>query len=118
MRVPRYEIIPETPDGKKYRLLEPIKYYCKRYDKYISLSVGYLSDGATGAFDIHSLSWWVHDKITDTGKFDDGSLCNNRQASTILADILFNEKRWFRSVYWWWATWLIGGKEARKNGMW
>ena len=41
----------------------------------------------------------------------------NWQASTILSDILWEEKRWFRSVYWKWFTFFLGCKLARKNGM-
>lgn len=113
-----YKRIQETEDGKKFILLTPIFYYCERYDKNITVPYGYLSDGATGAMDIYSRGWWIHDKITDTGMFDDGTKLNNWQASRILSDVLRSEGRHFRAIYWLWATYLIGGKEARKNGLW
>ena len=75
------------------------------------------SDGATGALDINSFSWLVHDKICYEGKFSDGSPCNNWQASQVLSDILKDEGKWFRSKTWFVATWLFGGGNARKNGM-
>lgn len=118
VKIPEYTVLSEPIDGKTYRLEEDAEYYSKRYDKYITLKKGKLSDGATGAMDIHSLGWWVHDKLCDDGVFDDGTECTNLQASTILADILSSEGRWARSKYWWLTTWILGGGKARQNGMW
>ena len=128
MQIPNYRKLTKlevkNAKGKKYKLLEPISYYSEYYDKNVSLPVGYLSDGASGAADIRSLSWWVHDKLCDTGKFDDDSLCTNWQASKILRRILWQEWSWekpfrlIRGILWSPATWLFGGGEARKNGMW
>ena len=97
---------------------EAFTHYSKRYDKFITVVEGYESDGATGAIDIHSEAWWVHDKLCDTGLFDDGTKCNNKQASQILSDILRSEGRWIRAQYWYTFTWLFGGGKARENGMW
>ena len=126
----------------KYILLQEIKYFSKRYGKWVTVPFKYHSDGATGAMDIQghiravkisdtldgevspeeviytSLAWWVHDKLCDSGKFDDGSLCTNWQASRILSDILKEDGHKYRQYYWLWSTWLFGGGEARKNGMW
>lgn len=102
----------------KYRRDGNLVYYSPRYKKYVTVPDGYPSDGATGARDIASDSWWVHDKLCDTGLFDDGTSCNNMQASLILYDILKSEGRWFRARTWLTMTWLIGGGKARKNGMW
>ena len=101
-----------------YKTKYEIIYYSKRYDKYVTVPKGYETDGATWAVDIHSESWKVHDKLCDTGLFDDGTECNNRQASQILSDILKAEGHWIRAQYWYTFTWLFGGGEARKNGMW
>jgi len=90
-------------------------YYSKRYKKQITVHKGYESDGATGAIDIYSEAWWVHDKLCDTGLFDDGTKCKNKQASTILSDILRSEGRWLRALCWWPATYLFGGGKCRKN---
>jgi len=95
-----------------------IRYYSPRYKKWVIVPAGYKSDGATGAIDIYSDGWWVHDKLCDTGTWECGTLCSNLQASTVLSDILRSEGRWLRAIYWWPATWLFGGGKCRENGMW
>jgi len=117
-KIPDYKVTDEDEDGRGYVLLESFVYYSPRYHKFISAEKGYPSDGATGAFDVRSLSWWVHDVLCERGTFDDGSPCNNWMASSILSDILADEGRWARARYWFVATWVLGGGEARKNGMW
>jgi hypothetical protein len=102
----------------EYILPKTIKYYSPRYKKWITVPEGYASDGATGAIDIYSRSWWIHDKLCDTGKFDDGTPCTNWQASKVLSDVLAEEGHWLRAQYWFTFTWLFGGGEARENGMW
>jgi hypothetical protein len=122
-----YSII-DDGDKISYMLNEAFTYHSERYGKDVTCFPGMLSDGATGAFDISSRSWWVHDKLCDTGLFDDGTKCSNWQASQILQDILVEESphgfwqkatsgRWWQSRYWFWATLVGGGGEARKNGM-
>ena len=101
-----------------YKLRAQLKYRSFRYQKNITVPEGYASDGATGAIDIFSDAWWVHDWLCETGQFDDGTPCTNWQASTVLSDILRREERWLRAIYWWPATWLFGGGKARNNGMW
>jgi hypothetical protein len=101
-----------------YYCPKEIIYNSKRYGKTVIVPEGYESDGATGAIDIWSNAWWVHDKLCDTGKWLDGTPCTNMQASTVLSDILRSEGRWIRAIYWWPATWLFGGGKARANGMW
>lgn len=93
------------------------KYFSPRYEKWVTVPKGYLSDGATGASDIFSDSWWIHDKLCDTGTWDDGTCCSNWQASHVISDILQVEGRWIRARRWFWATWLIGGGKCRENGM-
>lgn len=104
-------------EKKIYKLHYTIKYHSDRYNKDITVPEGYKSDGATGALDFWSESWWVHDKLCDTGKFDDGTLCTNWQASQILSDILYKENHKLRATCWKWTTFLFGGGKARKNGM-
>lgn len=101
-----------------YVLPYPINYYSKRYDRKVRVKVGTESDGATGAFDIWSNSWWVHDELSKTGKWSDGTPCNNLQASMVIHDILDDEGRWVRAKTWMIMTWLFGGGKARENGMW
>ena len=125
--VPRYRSL--TPaevshylelTGKTYRwiLEETFTYHSERYAHDVTCRKGMLSDGATGALDIVSQGWWVHDQLCNTGQWDDGTLVNNWQASRVLGDILRGEGRWARSKYWFWATWFFGGDKARVNGMW
>lgn len=104
--------------GAKYLCPYEIKYFSERYRKWVTVEKGYPSDGATGGFDIWSEAWWVHDLLCDRGTWDDGTPVTNWQASQVLQDILVDEDRYFRSKTWFWATWLFGGGEARKNGMW
>jgi hypothetical protein len=111
-----------------YKTNYTIKYYSERYKKHVTVPQGYLTDGATGAIDIQSEAWKVHDWLCGNwlgsgpkpigGVFDDGTKCNNRQASQILSDILKSEGRWIRAQYWYTFTWLFGGGKARENGMW
>ncbi len=101
-----------------YILAKSIWYISARYGKEVLVPKGYQSDGATGARDIDSRGWWVHDVLCEYGVFYDGTPCTNWEASMILHDILRQEGRWFRARSWFIATWLMGGGEARKNGMW
>lgn len=105
-----------TKEKFKYIRLNKYKYYSKRYKKYCTVEI-LRSDGATGAFDIASCAWWVHDQLCKTGKWDDGTLLTNWQCSQVLSDILWSEKRYIRSQRWKYATFCLGGGEARKNGM-
>ena len=94
---------------------ETIFYRSPRYSKTVVVPKGYASDGATGARDVNSRAWWVHDKLCDTGTWDDGSPCTNWQASTVLCDVLREDGFWFRGFSWWLPTWLFGGGKCREN---
>jgi len=102
----------------KYKCPKEIKYYSVRYDKFVTVPEGYPSDGATFAEDIYSDSWWVHDKLCDTGKWDDGTPVTNWQASMVLRDILWVEKRYVRSFRWFFWTFLLGGEKLKKENGW
>lgn len=101
----------------KYRLNEEIVYCSPRYGKSITVPAGRISDGATGAMDITSRGWWIHDELCLRGKWDDGTLLSNWQCSQVLQDVLKSEGRYWQSKRWFWATWIFGGGQARKNGM-
>lgn len=102
----------------KYKCPRLIHYTSRRYNKSVIVPKGYPSDGATGAIDLMDTdSWWVHDKLCDTGVWEDGTPCTNLQASLVVYDILKSERRWFRARTWFAATWLIGGGKCRDNGM-
>ncbi len=104
-------------EGNFYYLNYPINFRSERYGEDVSLPVDYKSDGATRALDIFSIGWFVHDKLCDTGKWDSGKRLTNWQASRVLSDILWQEKRYFRAGYWLLATFLFGGGKARENGL-
>ena len=104
-------------DGK-YVLNEPIVYYSPRYKKTISIPKGRISDGATGAMDITSRGWWIHDELCYRGKWDDGTNLTNWQCSQVLQDVLTEEGRKWQGRRWFYATFLFGGGKARENGMW
>lgn len=113
-----------TPGGLKYikvgdgyEVIERFVYKSKRYNRTITIEPGFYSDGATGAKDINSTAWFVHDHICRYAVWDDGTKIDNWTASTVLGDILWNEGHRARSVYWWFATYFLGGGAARKNGM-
>ena len=108
----------ELRDGERVYIAESeYAYTSSRYGKTVTVPIGYESDGATRAMDIASAGWWGHDVLCSEGKWDDGTPVTNWQASSVLADILASEGRWFRARYWWLFTWLFGGGKARENGM-
>ena len=110
----------ETGSGEVigYLVIKNKNYWSRRYSKHVKIkTTDKPYDGATGAFDIDSFGWLFHDVLCRDGFFDDGSKCTNAQASFVLSDILADEGRWFRSKTWLVTTWLFGGGEARKNGM-
>lgn len=113
-----FEYIKDYLDIEKpYKALGSIAYYSRRYKKTVIVNIGDRSDGATGAIDIPSLGWWIHDELCKTGKFADGTKCTNWQASMVLSDILWSEGRYIRSQRWKYATFLFGGDQARRNGL-
>jgi len=108
VRIPDYHY---DERRRRYILDEPISYYSPRYKKTVFVPVGRTSDGATGAMDIISAGWWVHDELCESGVFSDGSPVTNWQASNILHDILKAEGYWARAEYWRLATYCLGGEK-------
>jgi hypothetical protein len=103
-------------EAGRYRLNRDFTYESPRYGKKVTVKAGEY-DGATGATDITSDGWLVHDQLCNAGVWDDGTPLSNWECSQVLQDILKAEKRWARARYWFWFTWFFGGGEARKNGM-
>jgi len=114
IRIPDYHYEPEKDC---FILDEPLKYFSPRYGKTISVPVGYTSDGATGAMDIISASWWVHDRMCDGSGWDDGTQPTRWEASQVLHDILKAEGYWMRAEYWRLATYWFGGKKLRAEAV-
>jgi len=114
--IKKYLVDKEGEPDKPYLLLEDI-HYMSRYGHEVYVPAGRRSDGATGAFDIISNSWWIHDELCNNGCFQDAFICTNLMASTVLSDVLKSEGRWIRARYWFLFTLALGGGEARDNGL-
>lgn len=99
--IPKYH-----KEDDKYILDEGFIYKSARFNKFVVLDEGYESDGATGALDIPSAAWWVHDKLCEDMRWDDGTHCTRWQGSIVISDILRTEGRWARKIYWKYATYL------------
>ena len=91
-----------------YVFTKEVRYFSKRYDKWVVCEVSDLSDGATYARDIDSFGWGVHDDLKASKKFEDGTKCSNWQASCILSDILKEEGYGLRSRSWYLMTLVWG----------
>lgn len=117
----KYHVTPQgfhyyhLPDGL-YEAQEMWRYKSPRYGKWVKIKRGQVRDGASGAWDITSLSWWVHDQLCADGKWEDLSPVTAWQCANVLRDILRSEGRLLRGYYWHWATFLFGCKRPRKNG--
>ena len=92
--------------------------YSKRYGKFLTIPDEFPSNGADVVKDLCPTGFFNHDFCCHHGKFDDGSRMYNLQASFIYYDILiaFKINRVIalgRLI----MTFLFGGGQARKNGM-
>ena len=94
-------------ENGKYICDETFIYFSDRYYRSVTVRKGFKSDGATGAKDIKSNAWWVHDVVSRYNKFDDGFECTVLQSSFILHDILKSEGFYISAKTWFVAT-LIG----------
>ena len=105
----RFEFHPEIQGKGRYVALNTVTYYSLRYGKSVTVHAGYKSDGASGpAEDIISESWWFHDVLCDTYRWDDGSVCTRWQSSAVIYDILRDEGRWIRAIRWRFWTFFAG----------
>ena len=103
--------------GDGYKVLHQYHYHSNRYKRDIIIPKGFYSDGATDAIDINSDAWIVHDYICRYGIWYGGEKICNFQASMIVYDILKEEGHDIRKYAWFLATFLFGGGQARRNGM-
>lgn len=130
------------PDGMRYERLRELLYYSSMFKGFILIPVGRKSDGATGARDLGVVetgwrglwakfvqyvlksygsaetdAWWIHDELCLKGKWRDGRKISNFICSTVLAVQLRKDGYPKEAIYWWFATFLLGGGKARKNGL-
>ena len=91
------------------------KHWSDRYRKWVKVRKGQVRDGATGAMDIDTLAWWVHDQLCADGCWADGTDVTPWQAASVLGDILRSEGRWFRATTWKYTTLLFGCRRAYEN---
>lgn len=99
-----------------YVCTETYTYRSPRYGKSVVIDVGQVRDGASGAIDIESSAWWVHDQLCAEACWADRTPVTAWQAATVMRDILKAEGRWARAFYWRWATFFFGCKRPRANG--
>lgn len=101
----------ERTDGL-YVSEEDYTYWSPRYQRAVHIPRGTVRDGASGAIDVKSSAWWVHDQLCADGTWYDGSDVTPWQAATVLKDILKEEGFWFRQYTWWVFTYMFGCKRA------
>lgn len=104
-RKPKIEFV-KLDDGM-YEAQHTYLRYFDKYKKWLCLPKGFVSDGATLAFDIESDGWWWHDLVCRKPEWFDGSAVSDCQASDILSIVLKEEGRAVRHVTWRYATWVF-----------
>jgi len=92
--------------GGGYVVQGDYKYCSPRYCKSIALCNGEFSDGASGALDIDSNAWLVHDVIFKYKIWEDGTYITRTQCAMVLHDILKSEGYYVRAKTWLVATYL------------
>lgn len=90
----------------RYVSLEDYTYFSKRFNKSITITKEFISDGATGAKDINSMSWWIHDALSEWEHWDDGSFCSIYDSSLVIYDVLKSEDRYIRAPLWFIGTFV------------
>lgn len=107
---------PLYPHGPKY-YLRGWTYYSTRYKKSITIPSNHPSDGATGAFDIRSNAWQVHDVVCamQFPEWDSGEKIYPWTAAYILGDILHQEGYHIRDRIWPIMTFVFGCRSTWRN---
>ena len=104
----------ERPDGL-YQALIGYSYWSPRYKRWVRIKLGQVRDGASGAWDILSLAWWIHDQLCADATWEDGTPVTPWEAANVLRDVLLREGRWFRASSWFITTLALGCKHTRSN---
>lgn len=96
--VPKYKYIVSKPYHMSFNI-DNINYY-------LSIPIGFLSDGATMAKDV-GIGWLFHDYIYATHIFDNSNIeCDRDTADQILSAILYYENYYIRSYLWYYTMYL------------
>ncbi len=98
----------------KYWAKENHTYHSPRYNKSVSWSKGYGSDGATYAPDLSWEAFFAHDRLCERGTWDRGAKVTRWEASNVYADILKDKGKWQRH-HRKWLTYWFGGKKLQKK---
>lgn len=146
MKEIKYKRIYNDPDGMRYEWLKDERFYIPLFNRHITIKAGDKSDGATFARDLGAkengwrklwalfvtlviykvfrqlcnkltLAWWLHDILCYDGCFDDGYRISNFVCSMVVSIQLHKDGYKVESYAWFFATFIGGGGEARKNGM-
>jgi hypothetical protein len=104
--------------GDVYISKHSYHYFSPRYGKNLIIPANYPSNGANWVPNLSAAAFFVHDYGSIVGRWNDGTAMCNRELSTVYADILKADGFWLRSKIRWLGTFLFGGGEARKNGLW
>lgn len=91
-------------------------YFSPRYREWVRIRKGQERDGATGAIDIVSSAWWIHDQLCADGVWASKEKISAWQAAAVLSDVLHAEGFWARAIYWRWSTFFVGCVKAKANG--
>lgn len=67
---------------------------------------------------VTTLAWLLHDGFCDDPYWDDGTPISNFLASVIISAILYQDGYKVESILWFFATFLFGGKEIKKQVGW
>lgn len=105
----------KTKEGYKYVTTE--NYIFKFFSKEKTIEKGFSSDGATCARDLNTDAWLIHDSMCVLPYWNCGTPIPNIVGSAVLACVLYRDGYWIEAIPWFLATFLFGGGEMRKIGM-
>lgn len=105
----------KTKEGYKYEVTKRYVFKFMGYEK--AIHAGFPSDGATYARDLNTDAWLIHDSMCALPYWDCGTPIPNIVGSAVLACVLYRDGYWIEAIPWFIATFLFGGGEMRKIGM-
>ncbi len=112
------EPIQFTKLGDVYTSVGEFVYTSVRYGRQLTIPDDYPSNGANVVKDRCATAFFCHDFCCNEGAWDNDIRMCNREASFVYHDILVHAGYPFLAKIRWIGTFLFGGGQARKNGMW